>query len=129
MGFEQASHIASNSLLALLAMRCYIHPIEHQSTGASSVTPAEQSDFLQGILKAMLQIKDSPPSSLPRNFGACSRDGETAQQQCAAIRRQERSAWVEKSLTDDQRMERARQEIAMRNDQLRGAPTCFGDSL
>lgn len=94
------------------------------------MTSAEQNDFLQGVLKSILQIKDSPPpSNLPRSFGACSRDGETAQQQCAVIRRQERSAWVEKSLTDEQRMERARLEIAMRNDQLRGAPTCFGDSL
>lgn len=90
------------------------------------MTPAEQNAFLQGVLKTVLQIKDAPPSNLPRNFGACFRDSETAAQQCAFLRRQERAAWVEKNLTDEQRLERGRQEMAMRNDDLRGLPTIFG---
>lgn len=81
------------------------------------MSPAEQNDFMVGIAAAILQIKPWPVRG----------DGNEAErQQMAIIRRQERARWVEKNLTDEQCMERARLEIAMRNDQLRGAPTCFG---
>lgn len=47
--------------------------------------------------------------------------------QLAIIRTQERAAWLEKQLTDEQRLEREKQRIALANGKLRGLPTCFGD--
>lgn len=83
-----------------------------------TMTQEERSEFMVGIATAILQIKPWPV----RETGCT----EAEQQQLAIIRQQENAWWVEKNLTDDQRMERARQEIKMRNDQLRGVPTCFG---
>lgn len=52
-------------------------------------------------------------------------DIEFQREQLAIIRSQELHGWLEKQLTDEQRVERERQRIAIANGRVRAMPTVF----